>query len=84
MKCVYPARFYPEEDGGFSVIFQDFQGCVSQGDDLFEALTEAQDALKFWLETLEEEGKPLPKATALKEIKTEGSEFVTLIWVDTK
>lgn len=83
MKCAYPAQFYPENDGSYSVVFVDFPGCVTQGDDLFDALIEAKDALEFWLDALEDEGKPIPPATSITEAKPDDGWFLTLIPADT-
>ena len=38
MKLAYPAIFYYEENGGFSVEFPDLPGCITQGDNLEEAI----------------------------------------------
>mgnify|MGYP003299439224 CR=1 FL=1 len=38
MKLVYPACFYKEEDGGYSVEIPDLLGCYTQGNTLEEAL----------------------------------------------
>lgn len=83
MQYVYPAMFYPEDDGGFTVDFPDFQGCVTQGDTLYEALEEAQDAAEFWLDYLEDTGKEIPAPTPIKSIETGENQFVTLIRADT-
>ena len=83
MKYVYPAMFYPEEDGEFSVLFPDLKGCVTQGDNLYDALFQAQDALNFWLDYLEDTGKEIPVASDLKTIETQGNQFVSLIRADT-
>ena len=34
MRYVYPALFTEEEDGKYSVVFPDLEGCYSCGDDL--------------------------------------------------
>ena len=83
MKYVYPAVFYPEGDGSYSILFPNFKGCVTQGDNLYDALFQAQDSLNFWLDYLEEESKPIPPPTPLKEIAIEENQFVNLIRADT-
>lgn len=83
MKYVYPAVFYPEEEGAYSVLFPDLKGCVTQGDDLYDALFQAQDALNFWLDYLEDTGKKIPTASDIRTIALEGEQFVTLIRADT-
>jgi len=49
MKKVYPAVFHPEEDGGYTVTFPDLPGCYTQGDDLAEAISMAEEALGLYL-----------------------------------
>ena len=43
-KYIYPACFYPEEDGRYSVIFPDFGG-ATYGNDLADAIDMAADYL---------------------------------------
>ena len=40
-KYVYPAIFTPEENGGYSVLFPDLEGCYTCGDNL-------EDSLPLW------------------------------------
>ena len=84
MKYVYPAMLYPEENGAYSVLFPDLKGCVTQGKDLPDALFEAQDALKYWLNFLEDEGLAIPVASDIRTLKVEGNQIATLILTDTK
>ena len=49
MKLVYPAIFYYEESGGYSVEIPDLTGCITQGDNLAEAMEMSQDAATGWL-----------------------------------
>ena len=50
MKLVYPALFTPFEDGsgGYTVEFPDLPGCVTEGEDMAEALFMAEDAASGW------------------------------------
>lgn len=63
------------EDAGpklaVGVWFPDLPGCVSAGDDVDEALRNAPEALALYLEDIEHEGKPLPKARTLTELKAD-------------
>ena len=63
------------------MVFVDFPGCVTQGDNLYDALIEAKDALEFWLDALEDAGKPIPPATT--EAEAEAGWFLTWIPADT-
>lgn len=84
MKLVYPAVFTPYGDGtgGYVVEFPDLPGCVTEGADMADALVMAEDAASGWVLTELEDGKPAPKSTPLQEIKTEKSQFISLITLD--
>ncbi|WP_040411233.1 type II toxin-antitoxin system HicB family antitoxin [Desulfosporosinus sp. OT] len=84
MKLIYPACFYPSEEGGYTVVFPDLLGCVTEGDTLSEAMEMAIDAASGWLLGEVEENKQLPKATDIKNIIPNEYEngFVSLIGVD--
>lgn len=59
----YPMSIYPEEDGGYTVIIPDLPGCMSQGDNLEEAIENINEARELWIETVYYSGKkqiPLP------------------------
>lgn len=56
----YPITFYPENEGGYTVIIQDLSGCISEGDSLAEAMENILDAKKSWLETAYEYGDEIP------------------------
>lgn len=82
MKLVYPANFYYEEDGGYSVEVPDLLGCITQGDNLEEAMEMAQDAALGWILTTIEEEEEIPKPSQIEEIKMEGNGFKTLLLLD--
>lgn len=83
MKLVYPAVFYPEEEGGYSVIIPDLLGCCTQGETIEEALVMAQDAALGWLLAASEEKEDFPQATDRKDIKIEREDgFVSLLLLD--
>ena len=48
-KYVYPAIFTKEDEGGYSIIFPDLEGCYTQGDDMQNSLEMANDVLCFTL-----------------------------------
>lgn len=84
MKLVYPACFYPNEDGSFTVIVPDLKGCVTEGKDFAEALEMAVDAASGWVLTSLEDGEEVPKASNQKDIRADEYEngFVNLIVLD--
>lgn len=83
MRYAYPAVFHPEENGEFSVWFPDLKGCITQGNNLYDALYMAQDALNEWLVFLEDEGKNIAKPSDIKRVELEGEQFATYIRADT-
>ncbi len=82
MKLVYPAKFYFEEEGGYSIEVPDLVGCVTQGETLEEAMEMAQDAALGWLLTAIEEDEEIPKPSSIEEIEIEGKGFKTLLLLD--
>lgn len=84
MKLIYPACFYPCDDGGYTVVFPDLTGCVTEGDILADAMEMAVDASSGWLLTSVEENSQLPKSSNIKDVIPDDYEngFVSLIGVD--
>jgi len=82
MKYAYTAVFTPE-DNGYCVDFPDLQGCYTCGDDMPDAIEMAQDALCLALYSLEQDKKPIPKASKPHDIKINGNQFTSVIAVDT-
>lgn len=56
----YPITFYPEPEGGYTVMIKDLPGCISQGDTLEEAVQNIQEAKEVWLETALECNDEIP------------------------
>ena len=82
-KYVYPAIFTLEEEGGYSVLIPDLQGCYTQGDDLPDALDMAKDVLELTLYDYEADKKFIPKPSDMKDMKIEKNQIVSLISADT-
>ena len=58
-------------DCAVGVWFPDLPGCTSAGDDIDEALRNAPEALELYAESIEGDGKPLPRPRTLTELKTD-------------
>ena len=83
MKLVYPACFYPFEDGaGYTVEVSDLPGCVTEGDSLYEATLMGVDAASGWVLDEMEDGKEPPKSSRISEIVPEAGGFVSLLSLD--
>ena len=79
MKYIFPAVFTPAEEGGYLVNFPDITdhtsyACMTEGDTLEEALDMASDV----------DGAPVPRASAMQEMKAPEGGFVNLISADTQ
>ena len=71
MKLVYPACFYKEDDGGYSVVVPDLKGCCTQGDTLEDAIEMAQDAALGWLLLAVEDNETIPQASDISDVQLE-------------
>lgn len=83
MNYVYPAIFYQETDGRYSVIFPDLNDLATYGDTLADAFAMAQEACGQYLFNTLKDGETLPDATPLHQvIKDEDSAIINLIGVN--
>jgi|ERR1700688_683807 predicted RNase H-like HicB family nuclease len=57
----------------YGVVVPDLPGCFSAGDTLDEALMNAQEAILLHLEGLLDDGKPLPKASNIEQLRRKRS-----------
>jgi predicted RNase H-like HicB family nuclease len=82
MSYIYPAKFSSNDDGSYTIIYPDLQGCISEGKDLENAIIMAQSALSQWLEYLESEKQEVPKPSTINDIIVGKNEFTSLIRAD--
>jgi predicted RNase H-like HicB family nuclease len=61
----------PGPDKAVGIWFPDLPGCFSAGDDVDDALRNAQEALALYAEAEAQEGRPLPKARSLSALKAD-------------
>jgi len=52
---------WDENDGGYTVTVPALPGCITEGDTIQEALENAHEAIKGYLEALKLQGRPLPE-----------------------
>ena len=77
---IFPAVFhYNEDDGSYTIIFPDLNGCISEGKNLSNAIFMANDVLHQHLEVMEEMKQDLPKPSKISDIKVNENEFVNLV-----
>jgi len=82
MKYVYPAIFEKEDDM-YNVFFPDLEGCYTSGENLEDALANAEDALALMLFHYETKNKNVPKPSEITKVKVPQGDFVSLIKCDT-
>ncbi|MDP9372913.1 MAG: type II toxin-antitoxin system HicB family antitoxin [Chloroflexota bacterium] len=56
------------EEGGYTVTVPALPGCITEGDTVEEALTNAREAIKCHLEGLAADGEPIPEEQAHPEL----------------
>ena len=83
-RYMYYAVFEPCEKGGYSIYFPDLPSCITEGDDLSEALAMAKDALELHMYCIEEDSDDIPQPTPPEKIKVAGGDFVVPIIADMK
>ena len=88
MLAMYPACFYKEKEGGYSVIFPDLDHLATCCDDLDEAMRMAVDCLAGYLYSakLDKEEVPAPSDMSSIDVNAEYDEyesaFVNIVTVD--
>ena len=87
MLSMYPAVFYKNELGGYTVIFPDLEYAITEGKDEFEAMEMAVDCLAGFLYTSSIDEEEIPKPSDLQEFLKDKDvnikeAFKTLVSVD--
>jgi predicted RNase H-like HicB family nuclease len=65
----YVAVVEEKEGKAIDVWFPDLPGCISAGDTLDEAMSNAAKALELWAEAMIESGEKIPPPRSLTELK---------------
>lgn len=83
MNYIYPAIFYPESDGQYSVIFPDLNDLATYGDTLADAFSMAQEACGQYLFTSLRDGEKLPDPSSIDSVVAdEDAALVNLVCVN--
>lgn len=56
----YKIRLQKEEDGGFTVSVPTLPGCITYGEDVYEAILMAKEAIGLYTEELQQRGEVMP------------------------
>ena len=68
-----------DEKHAFGVAVPDLPGCFSAGDTLDEAITNAREVIELWLETVIDDGLPVPEPKPLSKHQVNPA-FAGWIW----
>lgn len=88
MVTAYPACFYKEKEGNYSVIFPDLNHLSTCGDTLDDALAMAMDCLAGYIYVAQKQGEEIPGPSSMEaiELNTEYDDyaeaFVNMVAVD--
>ncbi len=83
MKLIYPAIFSPcMEKEGYTVEVPDLPGCVTEGDDLADAIEMATDAASGWILGELEDGNNIPSPSQRKDIQIDDDSFINMLVLD--
>ena len=63
----FTVLFEPAEEGGYVVTCPALPGLVTEGDSLREARAMAKDAIALYLESLHDEGLPIPSDKTIRQ-----------------
>jgi predicted RNase H-like HicB family nuclease len=67
----YKILLREEPEGGFTVFVPSLEGCITYGKDLEEAKTMAKEAIELYVESLQQDGIPIPANKNLLEMNLE-------------
>ena len=65
----FTAVFEPEPEGGYTVHFPALRGCITYGETLDAARSMAREALALYLESLSEDGLPIPEDSLVQPLR---------------
>ena len=60
MRYSYKILLTKEEEGGYMVTVPALPGCITQGDNIEEAIAMAQEAIELYIEELQARGEKIP------------------------
>jgi predicted RNase H-like HicB family nuclease len=79
---LYFAKLHAESDGGYSVEIVDLPGCFTEGDDLADAIRNAEEAILCHLDGMIADGEPVPDPDASGRSVVEPGALLVGIQVD--
>lgn len=84
MKFAYPAIFTQEQNGRYTVVFPDLEGCRAKADTLEEAVEKAKEAESAWIQVELEDSWELPGITHRDDLELPEGSFMREVAVRIK
>lgn len=76
----YPIAIEPGDmTHAYGVVVPDLPGCFSAGDSLDEAIMNTKEAIELWMESVIEDGTPIPAAASITKHQAD-PDFAGWIW----
>ena len=77
----YPIAIEPgDETQAFGLVVPDLPGCFSAGDTLDEALSNAEEAVVAWIDTMLDREEAIPQPSAIDSLRLTHPEFAGWVW----
>lgn len=67
LEIKYPMEIVEDEEGGYAIRFPDLTGCITCGDTIEEAIENAKEAKRIWLEDAVKEGIEIPEPNSFNK-----------------
>ena len=65
--------------GAYGVVFPDLPGCVAMGATIDEALSNAEDAIQDWADSMESFGQAVPPPSPLEQVAVADGSALVLV-----
>ena len=78
---IFPCVFIYKKSGGIGLYFPDLDGCVSSGENEYDACSNAKEALCLHLYGMEQDNDEIPAPSSVRNIAVDDNETVVLIEV---
>jgi len=69
-----------DETQAFGLVVPDLPGCFSAGDTLDEALSNAEEAVVAWIDTMLDREEAIPQPSAIDSLRLTHPEFAGWVW----
>jgi predicted RNase H-like HicB family nuclease len=80
-RYVFPAIIEPGDKKGYCISFPDLPGCITESNNIDEAIRMAKDALELHIYGMEDDGDSIPEPTAPDKLIIPAGAFISLIEV---